>query len=383
MEICIAFGYLSKPNVCIAMLLFVFVLAIASIRRKDRLGHVIAGIIIAACTMTVFLVPYFARNYSMLGTLTADITGARQLVGTTKPDYVTVNFVKNYTYNLPNVVWKESSEWIKQSVTDFSNAIGVDLNDPSIAEDGGLFMVQDYRVKSMDSAVNPLFIVLFTLFAIPAAVYGALCRKKSSAYSYIQASTLSLLIFLCVLRWEPYITRYMVGYFALLSVTIALTLQSMWKSRIRLLVGILVPLICLGCFSEFYMTANSTVRDYNTYPTREECYFTYDHGRYEIYHRAAEYIEQKGYQKVGFWSAENYYDYPFMKMLRNDTEYAHIDVYENASGKYEDLSFQPDCILLIANRVDEDGKYRYHGTEYRTVFEYEDGWVSLVERDDT
>ena len=385
LAICVAFGYLSKPNVCIAMLFFVIWLLLECLKRKDSLINVLLGIGIASITMLIILAPFFCRNYMMMGHFTAEITGAKQLVGTRAPRYLFINFIKNFTFNFPNIVDKDCQERIYNLLVNLSDLLHVNLDDPTISEEGHAFMVHGADVKSMDTAVNPVMIFLFTVIILPMIVIDICKKKRDLNFKYAVASAISFLTFLAVLRWEPYISRYMIGYFAILLPVIVVGIQELLGHMHRIVGYILIFLIMLGCISDYYLTILDIRGNYNIYDTKEECYFTLNHDQYEIYKDVADYVKEHNCKKIGLLSAENYYDYPLYKMVEDTVdEYKHVavkngDYIFNDSYKYEDSTYNPDVIFAIANRVDENSYYEYNGKKYQVVRLYEsEGWISLL-----
>ncbi len=385
MSICIAFGYLSKPNVCIVMIFFVVWLLLECLKRKDSVSTMLAGMIIAAVTIGVLLLPFWYRNYMMMGQLNAEITGAKQLVGTKNPRYLFINFCKNFTYNFPNFIDKYSSERIYSLIVFFAKLLNVEIDDPGISEEGTSFMVHGFDVKTMDSAVNPFTMIMIVLIVVPLVVLKLVKKSRDMIFKFSFVTLLSFLVFLVVLRWEPYISRYMICYFAILFPVIAYGLQMLCEKTNRTVAFVLVSLIAFCYISEYSLTITEVMKNYNRYDTREECYFTLNHDYYSIYKDVAEYIKLNGYKSVGILSAEDYYDYPLYKLIEDDIEdYKHVaikigDYKFNDSYKYEDSIYTPDVIFVVANNVGEDLKFEYNSHMYDVVKLYDpDGWISLL-----
>ncbi len=384
--LCVGFGYLSKPSVCIPIFFFVLWLLISSIKRKDSIITIVKCVSIAGVAAILPMIPGFYRNYAMMGQLTAHITGARQLVGTAKPNYLVINFLKNLTYNLPNILDKNSSEHIYSFVTKVANMLKVNIDDPSISEDGVAYMVYDAFQKEMDSAVNPLIV---TFIAIAILLIIVLCIKKkhknSLALSYSMVSIVAFIGILGVVRWEPFVSRYMIANMALCSVAIAIQLQLLTTQLNRYIGYVLVSLLILGGGCEYVLTMHNLKNYYNIYDSRIESYYTLNYSAYEAYKKAVDYIIANDLQTVGFLDAENYYDYPLYKMLEGHiTDYRHVIVKRegftfNDSYKYEDPTYQPDCIYITANYYEEDDQIEYNGATYEAVYS-DDGWTSLFVR---
>lgn len=119
------------------------------------------------------------------------------------------------------------------------------------------------------------------------------------------------------------------------------------------------------------------VRDYET---REEGYFAQYTPYYEVYNKAAEYIIKQGYNTVGYLSNENYYDYPFMKMLESHVDrFEHVQV-GNFSSIYEDVNYQPDCIMVIGHYIYPEDIYECNGAQYQVAYAEDEGWIYMLDR---
>ena len=175
--------------------------------------------------LIVTLAPEFLRNLKTFHSYASQKTGARQLVGTLRPSYLIVNFVKNFTFNLPTVLIKDSHYYLAGLAKNAARVLKVDLNAASISEDGREFALHEAGTYGHDTAINPIVIWL-TIFC----VLWALCMIRRTywrfiANSYMVVSVISFCVFCTVLRWEAFVTRYMVSYLALLCPMIASQFQ--------------------------------------------------------------------------------------------------------------------------------------------------------------
>ena len=110
--LCVAWGYLAKPSVCIAMVIFAVWLLGRCIARKDRVRDLFALVCCALPCVVLPLAPEIFRNFRTFHAYASNSTGARQLVGTLKPSYLFVNLVKNFTFNFPTVLISDSHNFL-------------------------------------------------------------------------------------------------------------------------------------------------------------------------------------------------------------------------------------------------------------------------------
>ena len=99
-SLCISFGYLAKPNTCFGMLILLIWLLIICIRRKDKIITIIQLCLIAIPGVIIPIIPQWIQNLKTVGSLSPGNVGARELIGTLQPNYVFINFLKNFSNNV-------------------------------------------------------------------------------------------------------------------------------------------------------------------------------------------------------------------------------------------------------------------------------------------
>ncbi len=381
MSAAIAFGYLTKPSIMFAVLCLAVWLLICSVRRKDNMVSILKLLFLSIAVMVVILVPEIGKNICSFHAISDTSAGARQLIGRKNPKYVLINFLKNFSWNTPNVYFPNISIYLSAFLYMFSAKIGVEINAPSISEDGRVFAMNKARDFGHDTAVNPvLFVMLVVCLGVMIPRWHKR-EKKELAYEYCFASFISFLCFCAVLRWEPYVTRYMLSYFALLCPAIGILLQDLeeWirdKRYYYLFLGslIFISLCETAAMLEYHIDMANQV---NEGENRIEGYLYWQPSEmYSAYCGASELIKDKGYQKIGLITLEDSYDYPMFKMLEPYVqEVRHIDV-DNVTAIYEDPEWQPDCIVLL--QKSDAAKMKYHGISYDMVTQF-DKYCAVLE----
>lgn len=362
MAACMAFGYLAKPSVLIGMAVLLLVLFVSCIVRKAGISFIAGAAGFAGGIFLVVVLPELIRNLVSFGSISLPVAGQRQLVGTWKPLYVLVNGLKNFTFNLPNIYLYEGDHWIAAIVYRIAGILRVNIDDPSIAEDGRAFFLHPAQTYDPDLAVNPVILLGF-LFCL---VWGCISFKrqgKKEGRFYFVVITVVFLLFCCVVRWEPFVSRYMVSYLALLCPMIAYEAQDFearFKGKIRgaapyvLLAGMCcVELMGLGVYHT--RIAGSERED------RFKGYFYARQNIYEDYKLVCDKAVSSGYQKIGLILQQDSYEYPIWQALNGHTgEIRHILV-ENESSVYEKEGFFPDAII---SSVDKGEKIEYNSDIY-------------------
>lgn len=249
MACCVGFGFLAKPSVSIGMLfLTLFLLGICCI-RKDSLLTITKLLGIVVPVILILLAPELIRNMVTFGKPLDQGTGARQLVGTLNPIYLCINGLKNWMFNLPNIYLPNSDHWLAAIVYRLAGFLRVEIDNPTISEDGRNFFLHAAGTYGHDTAINPV-ILFIAVFCFAWFLYR---RKKIGQiqrnYTY---AVILLYILICILiRWEPFVSRYMLPYLALLCPMVAICIQDFelnYKQGVYK--NVMVTVICCLCLSE-------------------------------------------------------------------------------------------------------------------------------------
>ena len=366
----VALGYLAKPNVCIVMAFFVLGLLIVCIHRKDHLGTILRLLPLSVMPMILMLTPELLRNYASYHAISASEAGARQLVGSLKPNYLLVNLLKDYTYNLPIEHIPHLSDLLYRGVVKIAALLHVDLNDPAIAEDGTVFFIPTDMQLNCDMAINPLVFWLLPICVFCMILFHRKVWKKFDyeARLYWGISVFSLLTFCGILRWEPFITRYMIVFIGVACPAIALVLQycgpKKWGQYA--LRGVLY-LLCLHSFVTLF-PANRNMMCTTSDASRNQGYFAFHTDLTDSYQFWCDYIADQEMTEVGLVCGINDYEFPLNRMLTDVTRMEHVNV-ANSSETYEDTNFHPEVIIRIGSM--DENRIQCHGMDYVKVAETE------------
>ena len=377
MGLCVSLGYLTKPSVCIAMAIMVLWLLILCILRKDRfsvilrlVGCVLPGILLP-------MIPELIRNIHTFGAISAPSVGKRQLVGTLNPLYLLVNLAKNSTYNLPNVYIKNFNAFLLKALRKFSLLLGVVMDDPSISEDGRVFSLHSAPNYGHDTALNPIINWLFFFCLLYALIHFLKKRAPKWYTSYSLVVSVCFIFFCTVLRWEPFVSRYMVSYLTLLCPMIAYQLQQMTSTSRGLRTGI-IGAICLLCVIDVVEMGTYHHNLCILYGANETPYgyFVNRSNEYAPYQSICQEIADLGYSQIGLRMEEDNYEYPLWKMLPESSYRLEHVMVSNQSAIYADPSYQPECIIWLGSLSEEE--IHYNGQIYRIQLKVDDKHYLLV-----
>ncbi|MCR5502497.1 MAG: glycosyltransferase family 39 protein [Lachnospiraceae bacterium] len=359
MALIVGMGYITKPNTCILMLVFLTGLLILCIKRKERIRDMLLFAVIASVIVILITAPEMLRNLVSFRGLSHPEVGKKQLIGTLLPNYVFINFLKNFTYNLPNFWTAQSGEHIKKVVCFLAEVLHVNIDDPAIAEWGRAYIVMPGRSLGCDMGTAPVPFWLLTICAFAYPVPAVRRMMSSVEKRYFSLSVLSILVFCCVLRWEPFVARYMICYMVVFIPAIILFLSRLSYRRTAYAAGAVSLFLSLALLYDLYGVAI----DRAFTKTRPEGYFVEEEMMAD-YLKAAEYLNASGAKKIGLVSSEYRYDYPLPALLRDCERIAHVNV-ENETAKYEDPDFRPDAVLYIGDEAKRE--IECHGETYRRI----------------
>ena len=363
MALCLALGYAAKASVMVGMAVFAVALLVKSIRRKDS-PAVIGGLVLCVLpVMIVILAPEIIRNIVTFDAISPSAIGQKQLIGTLNPLYVFVNGLKNYVYNWPNIYMYGSSYFMAAIVYRIAGILGVEIDAPSISEGGGLFYLHEAQTYAHDNAVNAVIIIFFTLCLLW-GIYRFRKQENRTGKRYVILASAAFLAFCCVLRWEVFVSRYMISYFALLCPMIAYEMEDLkegFRPHLRLMAsGLLIFMCCvelMGLVSYHAQIAASESGD------RFRGYF---HNSWWVYYtdynEICELIEKGEGTSLGLVLGGEAYEYPLWGRLHGKVDEIRHVMVENGSSRYEVADYIPD---YIAAASDKGTSFVYHGATYR------------------
>ena len=354
MGLCVAWGYLAKPSVCVGMVVFALWLLLVCIGRKDKFRD-LAGIFFSALPCVALpLVPEILRNFKTFGAYASPTAGAAQLVGTLHPAYLFVNMLKNLSFNMPTAFVKNGEVLFLQIAAKAADLLGVELDAVSISEAGRPYTLHEPGNYGCDTAVNPTVLWLFLFCVIWFLLRFGRTKWEKRCRGYFMAATFSFLLFCTVLRWEPFVSRYMISYLALLCPMIAAGIQSASKGErrkvFRLCIVGFLSVICvlqaysLSLHSFLYWRDHARVRPYGYLSARWD--------EMAVYFPLTDAIKAQEYDEVGLrlLKADDF-EYPFWAVL-DGCRLEHMQV-KNETAVYADPDFVPDCIIWFGSLPEE------------------------------
>ena len=351
-------GYLSKPSVCLMMLVFGLALLIVRIKHKDGITvYILCPIIIGIVALSIVSFEII-RNIDTFGAVSDPIAGERQLVGTLLPNYLIINFLKNFFFQLglPFIYQKVGPAY--RIIAFIGRLIGVDINEPLIAEDGMTYCIPDATNIGCDTSIATLVCVLLIIVL-------ALCVIRKKKLDIFDKTTLiSFIVFLFILRWERYESRYVLTYLALLCVFVSKKLYEVNINVIFEKVIYLGIILSICWFVVYFPRLYSEPSIFK----RPDGYFASNIEIKDEWLNLSEYINGQDIKTVTIASYDRNYTYPIFVLC--DLE--HIECFaDGVSNEYK-----PDAIVYIGEC---DEIVNYHGYTYKLDYISNDYHVLVKE----
>lgn len=375
--LCISFGYLAKPSVGFAMLFFCIWLLITVVLRKDKLSVLLKYFFISAILILAILLPEWLRNINTFHALAAKETGARQLISSFHLKHIIINCIKNITFNLPNIYVYNSSNLIYKFVVRLGRLWEIDINNPAISEDGKEFYVWAPQNYGHDTAVNPIIVFLLIICLILLIVRFWKLKSLEMRDRFFICSAVAFITFCAALKWEPFVSRYMISYFALLCVGVAAQLEGFFcvenekgnsgAKVVKAIVYMAIIVELYGLVSYHTEIIKRNVRNSGYFENRREVQ--------ENYESLADAINKDNYKNIGLYLGVDTYEYPLTALIDNFSRIEHINV-ENETAVYEDASFIPEAIIVINMHI-EGSEFLCHGNQYEIAEVIDDGYYLL------
>ena len=382
-----ALGYLAKPSVMVGMFGFALWLFVCCIRRKQKAGRILLWVFCTAALALVVIAPELVRNLVTYHAISDPWQGKGQLVHSASPADLLISFLKNLFFNLPAKWWPGLSSVLVWFVYSLGGLLHVDVDSETISEFGRPYALNEPGNFSVDGAVSPVItaamLLCIAIYVVHLVVWLIRGKKGERVFTGIGYSTVAVFLFLlmCVLiRWELWIGRYQLPYFALLCPAVAIQLQKVSvRYRERHLAQVLAGVLALFSFAELGLYGFQRTRDakYMHDVSREQAYFWDQRGLYtdQYLPLTSELDTLELPSEVGLISEEGSYCYPVMRYLINKGCSCTFVTGSGDNAKYEDSSFAPDLIVMLDTAPEEE-TIKIHGAVYHVLAQPSDScWI--------
>jgi hypothetical protein len=335
--------------------------------------------LLIACGLLILTpnLPNYARNFgysgSLLGHAGRDTNNAAYGLGD-----LAVNGARNLAVNLATQNSRYDA-WLTQFTGRALAALGLDANAPALTFAGTRFALTAYQ-SNEDFAANPVQLILGVVSVVVVLLAGGGFPRRRYALC-LPAATL---LFLLVLRWQPWITRLQLPIFALSAPLAAFLLFERDERRAARLrstaaTALLAILLLSAAWPALWMNMRrplfSPAGDAGSIWARtgDQILFA---GRPELqlsYLSAAHYAARHGDSRIGLVLNGNDWEYPLWRLLRRagtkNLRIEHVDLSEPIMAHPYPLGpFDPTVVFVI--RTDPPPDMMIEGALWHRVQQY-------------
>ncbi|MFI3238434.1 MAG: glycosyltransferase family 39 protein [Lachnospiraceae bacterium] len=373
MAACVAFAYLTKQTVCIVILLFLIALVVVRVWKRDKPVILIQFTLLSAIVMISLALPGFIRNYQTYGSVLLQEGTHTVTLDSYEPKLVLVNTYKNVVCNYVIEYIPQMEQMLENTGYTLAEELEVDLDDAAITSTNFYVYSGSYHHDLVVSfGIN--YMMLFVLGLL--FVYKKQYKKKGLLVLFAGVSVFSF-IFLCMMiRWSPWMIRYMIGIYGIYAAVIAATIDPLLKKNIGKI--FLLAVIALSLFegAQAY-EYNIAVADYSATTDDPNDLYFFVRPESTAYTQICDYILEGDVDELGIILGIDTYEYPLWTGLAQDLPtIKHINVTSQPLSAYEDPDYVPDMIVdIYTNNYQLYDQITYNGHTYVCELVNEVGYV--------
>lgn len=380
----IMFGYLCKPTIGFAMVVFFLWMCIIRIIRKDSIIVLMKYIVAGALTAFLIFVPSLAKSYDTYvvqpaKTIVSEAgsssnttnTGMAQASTTLAPQSFNVtralkNPVELVMVCVQNVGRNSFSAYFPQW-NDLWLRL-VDKLENRWAYNAKYFKVQEgMRFWGCDTASAPAIMFISIFMGICFITRFSRTNRLQSAF--VLCAIISFFVQCALMGYTPFRSRYLVGVMALLAISIGIVIDNLRvQARSRLNLGIWLLALCtMGGINTLYNEADLTFDGFTGESIHK--YFMGNPLPEEGNQAVIDVINANNFTNIGV-KGEYGYEYILWAKISNLRRLENVNL-TNAYRVYEDMSYIPECIIWETGTEEEQTEtLECHGIIYEQVWSY-------------
>ena len=368
----IGFVWLSKPSGMFPVFFFSVFLLYHVVKNRIKKRVILFWMIFVILIAIIVISPETIRNYITYDAFMDPWQGVGQLALTFDPRMLMINLIKNVGTNLSFDIFPNFLSLYVNFVYALGNVLKINVDNPIISEGGQAYSLYSGVSYNFDSAPCLVFFII-VIFSLIVKLIRVL-RKKDRITSIGVTMVTSFISMLAFVKWEPYMVRYLLAVFPIMSIWVAKTLESLLVNDLlfyRIIyksVIIASGIVLFGGLLYFtigilqHHGEERSFKYYRSNPIEYEMnYVTLENALKDI----------KG-DTVGYdMYSSGCFHYPIMRLLSQHFNNIQIVNTKNDTKKYEMNNTIPEYIVLISlkgRQPSEDmTEYSYKGIEYAVI----------------
>lgn len=311
---------------------------------RNYFANVLVGLSKGALILIIALslnAGHFYRNFFLAGNLLGGVNNEIMNEGFNIKSLFFV-FIKDFLSEMP------VNLRIIKAVIASAGFVGVDINDPhySLASITWMRNYLTFHEDYMQNFIHALIIgALFFSFFLNKKNYS---WPPSKYFLFTVTAYASTLLFVLLLKWQPWTNRLQLSLFFLFSAFMGIELSKLKKRFLDW--AIIFPMTALAVTAILLSSKHFILPPGRSIFMKPYNDFIYEKGELEC----KEYIDKSSFKKIGLYIGSDSRDYPYFKLLSKNgnllREIKHVMV-NNETSVYVDF-FKPDVIISIETRRD-------------------------------
>lgn len=390
------FGYLAKPTVCFAMIIFFGWMCIVRIIKRDKIKVLLQYILIGAAVAVVLFLPDAVRDYryhhvpSVLynesetdevkdtDNETAEEEIAEDyrvdngavsdsVVSTLRhPREFVIVSIRNLAANATTHCFPKVNEWLTRFVEKCESVLNYS---------GGYRTFRVMVGEGVGETSEPSPTVMFFLLFAWICVIVRISRINKTQLIYLFCATLALIVQAGLMSYSWYRQRYLIGIMAVLCPAFAVVLENI-VITVRMKLNIAATMITVCCFGTLNMLIYEIPYIISGFHGGElHQYLLHDDTAELYYQLMLDYVNENGYETVGMCGFISY-EYVLWRGIHNleRMECVNINPIMFEASKLEDMEYMPQCIIEEIPEV-----FGLRETMYHNGQAYVCGWKAIGE----
>ena len=379
---CVGFGYLCKPTICFAILVFFIWMGITRIIRKDSRVVLIKYIGIGLLTIIIMGIPLILKNYDFYTVqkqtqaATAGETNVQRSVepivsNAVAPDSFAVTMalkdpkvfimtgIQNIGRNSTSAYFIKWNEVLTRGITKLGRMLNYNTS-------GWAVQIED-RFWGMDTASNPA--LMFITLVMMICLVLRLSRPNRGQMAFIVCAVVSFLLQCGLMGFTHFRTRYLVGVMALMAISAGIVLERMRvsdTSKNNMITAALT--VCMfGAVNTSYLQIE-TMADSFTGEGNVHKYFLDNTLPEQVNEDLVGVITANNFTHIGVnWDFA--YEYVLWDKVSGLQRLERVNMQNTAYGVYEDMTYLPECIAVESFEEQFIGQeIECHGVIYKCVW---------------
>lgn len=355
----VMFGYLSKPTVCFAMVIFFIWMCIVRIAKKDSIKVLIQYILVGGAVAVILILPDVVRDYryhqipsvsydEQLTNTFVDTGMESVLVDTVEisdgvvdnlshPRNFVIVCVRNLAANATTRCFPKVNEWLTRFVEKCESFLNYS---------GGYRYFRVMVGEGIGETSEPSPAIMFFLLFAWICVVVRISKINKEQFIYFLLATLSMIMQAGLMSYSWYRQRYLIGAMAVLCPAYAMVLEKIIISvKTKLYIAVaMVTVCCFGvlnmlCYEVPYVISGLNGGELHQYLLHDESAELY-------YQLMLNYVNENGFETIGTYGFVSYEQILWREIENLERmEHVNIDPAYYECAKLEDREYIPQCII--------------------------------------